>query len=395
MQGSWRSIPATRFKLSPFAGLNTEGDCVVCCCIPSALGRRTKHSGEQLQFCDLGRHIRLISLPQLFPGKTRMGFYRWSMRVFPRSFRAKMLAVVFCCTTLPVLVFAVWLLANNGADPHLLVTAAAIALTATVVGGLLALLLMYQLLAPLRSAADALDDYSREQKLPWLPALGDDDMARLLRGINRCLRGIDVGLRQLERHAIEDPLTQAFNRRGCEQALADSMTLAANNRQHFVLLVVDLDNLKPINDEHGHAAGDRALIALVASARAHCLAEHDWIGRWGGDEFLLGIHDDFEVAKVRVQRWMDTLEAPHDGGLPVYVSAGCAHYRPGVDMGALYRNADAAMYEAKFSGGRRLVCHKTLLPQPSGAEAQMPVEVHQTTVPAGDKPVDAPSLARS
>lgn len=285
-----------------------------------------------------------------------MGFYRWSMRVFPRSFRAKLLAVVFCCTTLPVLVFAVWLLANNGADPYLLVTAAAIALTATVVGGLVALLLMYQLLAPLRSAADALDDYYREQKLPWLPALGDDDMARLLRGINRCLRGVDAGLRKLERHAVEDPLTHAFNRRGCEQALADSMTLAANNHRPFVLLVVDLDNLKPINDEHGHVAGDRALIALVASARTHCLNEHDWIGRWGGDEFLLGIHDEFGAAKTRVERWLETLETPEDGGLPVYVSAGCAHHRPGVDMGTLYRHADAAMYEAKFSGGRRLVC---------------------------------------
>ena len=292
-----------------------------------------------------------------------MGFYRWSMRIFPRSFRAKLLAAVFCCTTLPVLVFAVWLLANNGADPDRLVTGSAIALTAIVVGGLIALLVMYQLLAPLRSAADALDDYYREQKLPWLPALGDDDMARLLRGINRCLRGIDAGLRKLERHAVEDPLTNAFNRRGCEQALADSMTLAANDRQPFVLLVVDLDNLKPINDEHGHAAGDRALIALVASARSCCLAENDWIGRWGGDEFLLGIHDDFDAAKARVQRWLEKLEtSEHEGGLPVYVSAGCAHYRPGADMATLYRHADAAMYEAKFSGGRRLVCRQVLLP---------------------------------
>ena len=308
-----------------------------------------------------------------------MHIYKLTSRIFPRSFRAKMLAAVFFCTTLPVLVFAVWLLANNGADPHRLVTAAAIALTVTVVGGLVSLLLIYQLLSPLRRAADALDDYYREQKLPWLPAVGDDDMARLLRGINRCLRGVDAGLRQLERHAIEDPLTHAFNRRGCEQALADSMTLASNDRTPFVLLVVDLDNLKPINDEYGHAAGDRALIALVTSARAGCLGEQDWIGRWGGDEFLVGIHDEFESAKARVQGWLQKLETAGDDAQPVYVSAGCAHYKHGLDMGTLYRHADAAMYEAKFSGGRQLVCHKVRTG--SGAQASNDAEMRASTQP--------------
>jgi diguanylate cyclase (GGDEF)-like protein len=257
---------------------------------------------------------------------------------------------------MPALVFACWLLVAEHASPHALYAAAAITLAAIVVGGLLSLMLIYKLLAPLRLAADALDDYYREQKLTWLPAIGDDDMARLLRGINRCLRGVDAGLQQLARLASEDPLTHALNRRGCERALADSMTLASNGRMPFVLLVVDVDNLKPINDTHGHAAGDRALISLVTSARASCLGEQDWIGRWGGDEFLLGIHDELDTAKSRIQCWLDAMETAIDPGVPVHVSAGCAHYQPGLSLASLYRQADSAMYEAKFSGGHRLIC---------------------------------------
>lgn len=288
-----------------------------------------------------------------------MGMYRWLSRVFPQSYRAKLLAISFCCTTLPLLLLALWLLLNERATPDELVNAAVFGLAAVIVGGLLCLLLLNKLLAPLRLAADALDEYYREQKLPWLPALGDDDMARLLRGINRCLRGIDAGRRQLEQHAIEDPLTHALNRRGCERALADSVTLARNDRSPFVLLVIDLDNLKPINDEHGHAAGDRALKRVVDSARITCLGDQDWIGRWGGDEFLLGMHDDLDTAKARVKAWLKSLETPADSRFPVYLSAGCAHYRPGMDMATLYRQADAGMYEAKFSGGHRLVCQST------------------------------------
>ena len=65
-----------------------------------------------------------------------------------------------------------------------------------------------------------------------------------------------------------DPLTLAFNRRGCEQALADAARLAQSRRQPLTLFVVDLDNLKPINDAHGHLAGDQVLVRLVDSARA-------------------------------------------------------------------------------------------------------------------------------
>ena len=289
-----------------------------------------------------------------------MELYRTFSRVFPRSYRAKLLGVVLCCTFLPMLALVVWLLANNGRSPAVLILGVSIGLAVTLVGTGLSLVLIYQLLDPLRRAADALDAYYEDQTLPVLPTDGKDDLGRLLRGIQRCLHGVDAGVRELERHAFEDSLTGAMNRRGCEQAIARDVNAIRDGDAPFVLFVVDLDNLKPINDKHGHAAGDSVLVAIVDSARACCLGEGEWIGRWGGDEFLLGLHGDMGVAQDRVRAWVEVLARPTDGSIPAYVSIGCAQHQPDMDWLQLYRYADKAMYRAKFSGGRRLVCHDSI-----------------------------------
>lgn len=284
-----------------------------------------------------------------------MRCYRGLARVFPHSYRAKLMLVVLLGTTLPVSVFALWLMGHNGAAPELLLWGAVATTALTLVGTLSALLVIYHLLAPLRAAADALEAYYTYNTMPRLPDWGQDEMGRLLRGINLCLRSFDAGVRQLERHALEDPLTGAMNRRGCEKALAASVADCNRKRMPFVLFVLDMDNLKQINDQFGHAAGDHALRDVVASA-GEILGEGDWIGRWGGDEFLLGLHDASDSARQRVGNWLQALGSRTSERPPVLVSGGCAELRD-PDASALYRQADAAMYEAKFTGGHRLVCH--------------------------------------
>ena len=288
-----------------------------------------------------------------------MSVYRLLARLFPRSYRARLLTVVFVCTSLPMQALVVWLLLNGNAEPERQILGTTIGLLATFAGTLISLFLLYKLIEPLRRAADAMDAYYHDQQLPRLPDAGPDEMGRLMRGINRCLRGVDAGVRQLERHALQDPLTEALNRRGCEQALQDSVAAASRDNAPFALVVVDLDNLKPINDEHGHAAGDRALIRLVEAARMW-LGEQDWVGRWGGDEFLVGIHDDLGPARQRVADWLGSLADPGGTGFPVHASAGCACFN-GQDAMTLYREADAAMYEAKFGGGNAIVCREPAL----------------------------------
>jgi diguanylate cyclase (GGDEF)-like protein len=206
--------------------------------------------------------------------------------------------------------------------------------------------------------ADVVEAYYREHRLPELPEDGRDEVGLLMRGINCGLREIDNGMRELERFALEDPLTHSLSRRGSDRALHACIERAERG-QPLVLYVVDVDNLKPVNDEHGHSAGDRMLIDLVRSARGW-LTGDDWIGRWGGDEFLVCVHDDPVVANARVQRWLRDLARPRSDDIPIRVSIGCARYRPGIDAMQLYREADAAMYAAKSQGGGKLVCEEGL-----------------------------------
>lgn len=290
----------------------------------------------------------------------RMRTYLALSRIFPRSFRARLMAVVLCCTTLPVPLLLAWLLLNHDVGMSVVLAASAVWVAATAAGVLLAMLVIYYLLQPLRYAVDVLDDFDQRRVLPQLPpgVLPNDDMGRLLRGLQRVLHGSDANRRQLERHALEDPLTDAMNRRGCSQALRASVARAESGAEPFVLCVVDLDNLKRINDEGGHAEGDYALVSLVRIARECCLGPQDWIGRWGGDEFMLGLHADPDVALDRVRVWIGVLDRPEGNARAVEVSVGAAVWRDGLDAATLYRQADAAMYQAKFAGGKRLVAHR-------------------------------------
>ncbi|MGH8076626.1 MAG: GGDEF domain-containing protein [Lysobacter sp.] len=283
--------------------------------------------------------------------------YRVLSRVFPRSLRARLTVLVLVCTLLPLSGLVVWLLRNNGAaaEPEELLAGLLLAVGLTIVGILISLMLIYHLLAPLRLMVDAVEAYQAGNHLPDLPEDGKDELGVLMRAINSGLRDIDQGVRELERFAMEDPLTRAFNRRGIERQLLECVEEAERHDMPLTLYVVDLDNLKQVNDEYGHAAGDRMLIELVESARMW-LSDRDHIGRLGGDEFLLCVHEPVDGASPKVDIWLSELAALRVNGISVRVSAGCAEFRPGLDALSLYREADAAMYKAKASGGSRLVC---------------------------------------
>ena len=283
-----------------------------------------------------------------------MRVYRALGRVFPTSFRAKLMAVVVGGTLVPALAFTGWLMRNNGVQPDHLLSGVLVAVALILVGAVISLLLVFQLLAPLRHVSEAIDRYEHDQSLPDLPVDCEDEIGQLMRAAHCGLQRIDESRRELERMALECPLTRALNRRGSEHALLDSVELAEREGSPLSLYVVDIDNLKPVNDSLGHAAGDSMLVALVEGARAW-LGPRDWIGRWGGDEFLVGVHDAPPEANAKVERWLEQLAAA-DRDVQVRASVGCAPYRPGEDAMRLYREADAAMYRAKQAGGRKLVC---------------------------------------
>ncbi|MEO7063277.1 MAG: diguanylate cyclase [Dokdonella sp.] len=283
-------------------------------------------------------------------------FERGLTWLFPRSFTARLLSVAFLGIHVPMLVLGGWLMFTSTMDTGQIVRVLVIVLFATLSGTAVTMLVLYRMLAPLRAATQALDDYYSTRNLPQLPDTGIDEVGRLSRGINRCIRSLDDGLRNMQEQAVVDLLTGALNRRGCEQALEQSLAPMAELPEPFMLFVVDMDNLKQINDGFGHAAGDAALVLLVESTR-EWLGQRDWVGRWGGDEFLIGVHGEQADVVARATRWMSTLgcAANNGGERAIEVSAGAAPWHDGQSPDALYRSADAAMYEAKFSGGGKLV----------------------------------------
>jgi diguanylate cyclase (GGDEF)-like protein len=148
--------------------------------------------------------------------------------------------------------------------------------------------------------------------------------------------------------ALTDSLTALLNRRG----LAERMRERAD-RQRYAVLAVDVDGLKEVNDRHGHGAGDE-LLRLIGDAIDSALRVDDIVARVGGDEFTCVLFEaDEAIAAETAARIGDAVaNAPHRYLRPS-VSIGAAVADPGAPFDTGLRAADAALYRAKHSGGRR------------------------------------------
>ncbi|HVM41268.1 MAG TPA: EAL domain-containing protein [Acidimicrobiia bacterium] len=162
---------------------------------------------------------------------------------------------------------------------------------------------------------------------------------------------------QLAHQALHDPLTGLPNRALFMDRLGQALSRAARGRSDVVVLFLDVDRFKVVNDSLGHDAGDEVLRVVGARLRA-ALRPSDTVARLGGDEFVLLCEDvegDAEGIAARVE---DCLRAPidlPDGEVFVTVSIGVArgHGVAAADAEALLRDADVAMYRAKQRGRAR------------------------------------------
>lgn len=160
---------------------------------------------------------------------------------------------------------------------------------------------------------------------------------------------------QLEQQAVTDALTGLLNRRGFYQAVESALMRTDRAEKHLVVLYLDLDGFKRINDSLGHDAGDRLLL-WVAGQLKDCLRPYDILARIGGDEFTAVIDglDYPEQAAIIAEKLIDRVSARQQvEGLDISlgVSIGIATYPDcGADLDGLLRAADVAMYEAKRAG---------------------------------------------
>jgi diguanylate cyclase (GGDEF)-like protein len=172
--------------------------------------------------------------------------------------------------------------------------------------------------------------------------------------------------RAAELLAQHDPLTGLPNRRLLPDRLAQALARARRSDEIVAVLLIDLDDFKPVNDTHGHKAGDEVL-RLTADRLKGCLRITDTVARFGGDEFVVVVECGAQTADVQavaakildaVSRpiaplWTTDLSTPE---VRITCSIGISQYpRDGDDAEALIRLADAAMYQAKQAGPGRVV----------------------------------------
>ncbi|MFZ6846397.1 GGDEF domain-containing protein [Undibacterium sp. RuTC16W] len=157
----------------------------------------------------------------------------------------------------------------------------------------------------------------------------------------------------------EDQLTGSLNRRGLDDVFEREADRADRRGTPLCAAMLDLDNFKKLNDTHGHAAGDEALVHLVRIVKK-TLRSIDVIARYGGEEFLIVMPetnlDEAASAMTRVQRELTThFFTANEQRLFITFSAGVALRALNEAQEAVVKRADKAMYEAKKTGKNRVV----------------------------------------
>jgi diguanylate cyclase (GGDEF)-like protein len=169
---------------------------------------------------------------------------------------------------------------------------------------------------------------------------------------------------ELREQAISDPLTGLCNRRFLEENLGRELHRARRGNSPLCVVMLDLDNFKPFNDNFGHDVGD-SLLRELAHVLREKLRKSDISCRYGGDEFVLVLPDsslaDTQQRVEQIRVLVKELQIRH-GGPPINtitVSAGvaCAPEH-GSTAAELIQAADNAMYTAKQAGGDRVVAYQ-------------------------------------
>lgn len=169
---------------------------------------------------------------------------------------------------------------------------------------------------------------------------------------------VSASQRALRRMATIDALTGLFNRRHLQELADKEIARHARHPDQLSFLLLDVDHFKQFNDRHGHDTGDR-ILARVSTVLAQTLREQDFIGRWGGEEFLVVLPGTGLVQAIQTAERIRCSVETHswvfeDLEVSVTVSVGVSQYRSGENLSAAVARADMALYEGKRLGRNRV-----------------------------------------
>jgi diguanylate cyclase len=203
----------------------------------------------------------------------------------------------------------------------------------------------------------------------------DDVMAgtvRMKQSVDELRQQVDMSQHEVERlrlaldrarsEALVDPLTGVLNRKGFDQKLRAMLSSEPPSGTSHVLVMLDIDHFKRVNDTHGHLIGDRVIQGLGEILRTTVKAPQGLAARYGGEEFailfpqvrLADSHQVTEAVRARTKALKIRNRQTQEVLVTVTVSGGVASWRPGDDADDLVARADAALYKSKQAGRDRI-----------------------------------------
>ncbi|MBE5802068.1 MAG: diguanylate cyclase [Clostridiales bacterium] len=199
----------------------------------------------------------------------------------------------------------------------------------------------------------------------------NDPYSNHLKGIFRFVDINSEVLQQMEvqKRAEKDGLTGLLNRATCEERIAASIAVHSEEKAGGILILLDLDDLKGINDTFGHEQGDRAIRAVADTLKNH-FRESDMIGRIGGDEYMIFLPKAAPHQEVIGQslnmllRKLSMISVGDEQEKQIHCSIGCAAEVVGQDdFESLYKRADLALYHVKRSGKNNFAFYQEQMEQ--------------------------------
>lgn len=172
------------------------------------------------------------------------------------------------------------------------------------------------------------------------------------------IRMVKQAHRTLRSMAITDPLTRLYNRRHMAELADRDIRETGAEGSALAFMLMDVDYFKQINDRYGHEHGDQVLSEISRLLKL-ALREQDYVGRWGGEEFLAVLPNADSRRAMQVAERVRQTVAQHDWqqyGLdaPVTLSIGISQHQAGEVLGDSVSRADAALYMGKHGGRNRV-----------------------------------------
>lgn len=203
----------------------------------------------------------------------------------------------------------------------------------------------------MRALAEDRPDFSRR-----LEHKKKDELGYLIHWFNKLSDTLEQNYIKVEKISITDKLTQLSNRTHTDEYMQNQLQKTRSIKGELIVIIVDIDHFKSVNDSHGHLVGDHVLREFSNLLR-ECIRNQDFVGRWGGEEFIIVMPDiDLEQATKNAERLRSMIEK-HDFGEAGQITAsfGISVSIDNDTQESLVQRADESLYKAKQQGRNQIV----------------------------------------